>query len=52
MGNRSGIILTAVAALAGITGLHVWQNVGFDKVGLSSTKKTQAAMRVGFLPVT
>jgi hypothetical protein len=52
MGKRSRTVLTAVGVLAVIAGLHLWQNVGLEKVGLAPAKKTQAAMRVGFLPVT
>ena len=35
-----------------ITLLHVWLNIGFNKLGLGGSADGHEAMRVGFLPVT
>ena len=32
--------------------LHVWLNIGFDKLGLGWTDDEKNTFRVGFLPVT
>lgn len=42
-------LLTAYATLAF---LHIWLNVGFDKLGLGASDQMEAPRRVGFLPVT
>lgn len=45
-------VFTAVAAIAV---LHIWQNVGFDRLKLKLLSRGEVAtetFRVGFLPVT
>ena len=46
------IILLILIAYVGIALLHVWLNVGFDKLNLAGAEKADNTFRVGFLPVT
>ena len=46
------IITGMLAAFAGISFLHIWLNIGFEKLGFKSSDKSEASLRVGFLPVT
>ena len=46
------IILTVIAIFIGISILHVWLNIGFDKLGFGKRAEDEASFRVGFLPVT
>jgi hypothetical protein len=43
-------VLVVFVAFLGLSLLHVWLNIGFDKFGLGSRRA--ATFRVGFLPVT
>jgi hypothetical protein len=45
------IVTLVTLAFMTISILHVWLNIGFDKLGLT-TQKAEASFRVGFLPVT
>jgi hypothetical protein len=46
------IVLVLIAAFLGITVLHVWLNIGFDKLGLTRQEGPTSVFRVGYLPVT
>lgn len=46
------ILLGVFAAFIGLTVLHLWLNIGFDKVLPNSADSSAASYRVGFLPVT
>ena len=46
------IVLVLIAAFLGITVLHVWLNIGFDKLGLKTHGSPASVFRVGYLPVT
>lgn len=52
MSKGSKIIASVLVAFAGISVLHVWLNIGFDKLIGKSSDKGNASFRVGFLPVT
>jgi len=43
--------LGVLAAFLCLSFLHVWLNIGFDKLGLFSDE-SEESFRVGFLPVT
>lgn len=51
---RKGLKLTLLvgAGYLGISLLHLWLNIGFDKLGFAASRSAEAPMRVGFLPVT
>jgi hypothetical protein len=40
-----------LAAFIAVTFLHVWLNIGFEKLGFVS-KSDESSFRVGFIPVT
>ena len=44
-------VLIVLLVFLTITVLHVWLNIGFDTLGLTS-QKAETSFRVGFLPVT
>jgi len=44
------IVLIVLLVFLTITVLHVWLNIGFDTLGLTSQRAE--TFRVGFLPVT
>ncbi|HEX8089162.1 MAG TPA: hypothetical protein VF762_09940 [Blastocatellia bacterium] len=49
------LTLGVVATLACVTLLHVWQNIGFDRLKLAWLKgegRQEEKFFVGFLPVT
>lgn len=46
------IIVTVLAIFIGISILHVWLNIGFDKLGFGGRAGDERSFRVGFLPVT
>lgn len=48
------IALFVSGLYVGLSVLHAWQNIGFEKLGLGGAEKATAAsrFRVGFLPVT
>ena len=53
MSKRLKIMLSVVGVVAALGVLHIWQNVGFEKLGLGGAKKAgEENFRVGFLPVT
>ena len=52
---RQGPRIAASVAVVyvGITALHLWLNIGFDRLGFASPqKKAEEPLRIGFLPVT
>jgi len=53
MSKKTKIVLTVVGVVAGLGFLHLWQNVGFENLGIGGKKAAEAKkFRVGFLPVT
>ena len=53
MSKNLRIAIGVAAAFGGLAVLHIWQNVGFENVGLGRKQTVdEAAFRVGFLPVT
>lgn len=52
MSKNYRIIGLALVAYLGIATLHLWLNIGWEKLGLFRSAKTETAFRVGFLPVT
>jgi hypothetical protein len=48
------ISLVVIGLYVGLSVFHVWQNIGFEKLGLGGLKTATEAtrFRVGFLPVT
>lgn len=48
------ITLAVLALYLGITALHFWLNIGFDKLGFTRAESAASELkfRVGFLPVT
>jgi hypothetical protein len=52
MSKGMKIVLLVLAMFLGISILHVWLNIGFDKLGFGGRKQDETTFRVGFLPVT
>lgn len=54
MSKRLKVSLTVVLVVAGLGFLHLWQNVGFENIGIGGNKQLveESSFRVGFLPVT
>ena len=52
MSKNYRIVGLALVTYLGIASLHLWLNVGFENLGLIRSDKTEAAFKVGFLPVT
>ena len=56
MSGRVRAVLYAVVTLTALTVLHVWLNIGFDRLGIGGPRitggGTQESFKVGFLPVT
>jgi len=56
MSKRVRAILYAVVTLTSLTVLHVWLNIGFDRLGIGGSRineaSAQESFKVGFLPVT
>jgi hypothetical protein len=46
------IILAVLVMFAGLTFLHVWLNIGFEKLRFGTSEAAKTNFRVGFLPVT
>ena len=46
------IVLAVLATFLLISLLHVWLNIGFDKLRWGGDEKAQSSFKVGFLPVT
>ncbi len=46
------ITLAVLVSFLGLTFLHLWLNIGFDRLGWTKSDKAQSSFRVGFLPVT
>ena len=49
-----GVKVTSLIAISfcSLAILHVWLNIGFANLGLTSWRKASTPFRVGFLPVT
>lgn len=56
MGRKVRAVLGAGVALTFLTVLHVWLNIGFERLGIGGTRMNgagaQESFKVGFLPVT
>lgn len=52
MSKGMRLALGVCAAFLTLTALHVWLNIGFDKLGLGGGQARAQTFRVGFLPVT
>ena len=54
MSQLMKVVFLVIGAEVGLAILHIWQNVGFENVGLGGSAEAvaQARFRVGFLPVT
>lgn len=54
MSKRVKVVFGVIAVVAGLGVLHLWQNVGFENLGLGGAKQVadEKRFRVGFLPVT
>ena len=56
MGKRVRAVVYAVVTLTALTVLHVWLNIGFDRLGIGGPQinevSAQESFKVGFLPVT
>ena len=52
MSKNYRIVGLALVTYLGIASLHLWLNIGWEKLGLFRSSKTEASFRVGFLPVT
>ena len=51
MSKAKSIPAIILAEVLVISFLHIWLNIGFDKIGLAKSDKAES-FRVGFLPVT
>jgi hypothetical protein len=51
MSKGTKITAVILGELLVISILHIWLNIGFDKLGLGSSS-AKMTFRVGFLPVT
>ena len=46
------LVVAVLVIYVGLSFLHVWLNIGIDKVLPSRSDKAKTSLRVGFLPVT
>ncbi|HEV2707575.1 MAG TPA: hypothetical protein VGV59_16780 [Pyrinomonadaceae bacterium] len=46
------LVLGVFVAFLGLSLLHVWLNIGFQKFNFFAASQTKTSLRVGFLPVT
>jgi len=46
------LVLGVLVAFFGLSLLHVWLNIGFQKFAFLSGGPASSSIRVGFLPVT
>jgi len=46
------IVVGVLLAFVGLTAMHVWLNIGFDKFNFVAANTREKTFRVGFLPVT
>jgi hypothetical protein len=46
------VVLAVLAGFLCISLLHVWLNIGFEKLAIVGTKRGSSSLRVGYLPVT
>ncbi|MDQ1592155.1 MAG: hypothetical protein QOG71_2782 [Pyrinomonadaceae bacterium] len=46
------IVVGVIFAFVGLTVMHVWLNIGFDKFNFVAAESRAQSFRVGFLPVT
>ena len=52
MSKLTRIFLCVLAAFLAVSFLHVWLNIGFDRLPFSGAAVKKETFRVGFLPVT
>ena len=52
MSKLTRIFLCVLAAFLAVSFLHVWLNIGFDRLPFSRAAVKKESFRVGFLPVT
>ncbi len=52
MSKALRLVLGVFAAFLTLTILHVWLNIGFEKLNFIAGQKSEESFRVGFLPVT
>jgi len=53
MSKRTKAVLTVVGVVVALGVLHLWQNVGFENLGIGGKQAAEEKkFRVGFLPVT
>lgn len=52
MSKMSKLTCCVLLAFSAITVLHVYLNIGFDKLRLGAAGREANSLRVGFLPVT
>lgn len=53
MSKGTKTVLITFGVVVGLGILHIWQNVGFENLGLGGEKAAEEKkFRVGFLPVT
>jgi hypothetical protein len=46
------VVAGVLAAFVGISLMHAWLNIGFERFGFGAAGEDAATFRVGFLPVT
>jgi hypothetical protein len=46
------LVLAVLAVYLGLSFLHLWLNIGLDKVMPGRESQAESSFRVGFLPVT
>ena len=53
MSKGARAVVTIAGAVVALGVLHIWQNVGFENLGLGGKQAAgEKKFRVGFLPVT
>jgi hypothetical protein len=52
MSKLTRIFICVLAAFLAVTFLHVWLNIGFDRLPFPGAAVKKESFRVGFLPVT
>ena len=46
------LMLSVFVAFLCLSILHIWLNIGFQKLNFIGRQQTKSSLRVGFLPVT
>lgn len=52
MSKGMKIAVTVLTAFFGLSFLHIWLNIGFEKFRWKGKEAPESSFRVGFLPVT